>query len=252
MDGKRAALALAFTFVVACGGAAPATGGAPGGAGSTTAAATNPPAATSAAPATAAATAAGPRLLDILSAARATQYKITYRLTTSGAGAEGFSGDQTWYFKPPRSRFDFAGDFGGQRTTMSVFTLPQGIFMCFAIAGQTTCLATPTTGSPLDQNQAAVTQRSLIDRPDQYSATFTGSRTIAGQAGLCYTVNAVAAAATGFSSGNFCYTREGITLFSQFTVQGATWSMEATNVSTTVPDSDFTLPATPSVIIPPP
>ncbi|MEK7862565.1 MAG: hypothetical protein AAB295_04795, partial [Chloroflexota bacterium] len=59
---------------------------------------------------------------------------------------------------------------------------------------------------------------------------------------------AVAAAATGFSSGSFCYTKEGIALLSQFTVQGATWSMEATNVSTTVPDSDFTLPATPTVI----
>ncbi len=244
MDGKRAALALALTFVVACGGSAPSTAGAATGAG----AATNPPAATSAAPATAAPTAAGPRLLDILSAARATQYKITYKLTTSGAGAEAFSGDQTWYFKPPRSRFDFASDFGGQRTTMSIFTLPEGSYMCFAAGGQTTCLSSPATGSPLDQNQAAMTQRALVDRPDQYGATFTGARTIAGQPGLCYTVNAIAAAATGFSGGNFCYTKEGIALLSQFTVQGATWSTEATNVSMTVPDADFTLPATPTVI----
>lgn len=245
MDGKRAALALALTFVVACGGGA---GAAPGGAGSTAPAAADPSTATSAAPATAVATAAGPLLLDILSAARATQYKITYKLTTTGTGAESFSGDQTWYFKPPRSRFDFASDFGGQRTTMSVFSLPDGSFMCFAVGGQTTCLSAPSTGSPLDQNQAAVTQRALVDHPDQYGATFTGARTIAGQPGLCYTVNAVAAAATGFSSGSFCYTKEGIALLSQFTVQGATWSMEATNVSTTVPDSDFTLPATPTVI----
>ncbi len=246
----RAALALALVLVVACGGSAPATGGAPGAAATSTSAATAAAATTAptTAPTAVATAAIGPRLLDVLSAARATQYKITYKITATGTGAEAFSGDQTWYFKPPRSRFDFVSDFGGQRTTMSIFNLPEGNFMCFATAGQNTCLSAPSTGSPLDQNQAAVMQRSLMDRPEQFAATFTGSRTIAGQAGLCYSVNAAAAAASGFSSGTFCYTREGIALLSQFTVQGATWSTEATNVSTTVPDSDFTLPATPTVI----
>ena len=51
--------------------------------------------------------------------------------------------------------------------------------------------------------------------------------------------------AGAFSAGNFCYTKEGLSLFSSFTVAGSTWTTEATNLSRTVPDSDFTLPAKP-------
>jgi hypothetical protein len=251
MAKKRALFALILVLVVSCGGATPSSSG---GASAGTSAATNTGAATGAATAGAGAAATGnagaaaqPKLTEILSAAKLTQYKITYKLTATGAGAEAFSGDQTWYFKPPRSRFDFTSDFGGEKTTMSVFSLPDGSYMCFAMGGQTQCLSTPATGSPLDQNQAAMTQRSLIDHPDQYGAVFKESRTIAGQPALCYDVNAVASAATGFK-GTFCYSKDGLALLSQFSVQGSTWSMEATNVSTTVPDSDFTLPAKPTII----
>ncbi len=247
MEAKRAlaALALGASFVVACGGAPASTGAGASAAGTqaaaTSAAATNAP--TSAAATSAAAT--GPKLSDILSAAKLTQYKVTYKITATGQGAEAMSGDQTWYFKPPRSRFDFAMTTGGQKSTISFFTLPEGSFYCMTAGGQAQCFTAGGVGSPLDQNMAAVTERSLIDHPDAYGATFTSPRTIAGQQGLCYSVNALASAATGFSSGTFCYSKEGIALLSQFAVQGSSWSMEATNVSTTVPDSDFTLPATP-------
>lgn len=249
MDGKRAGVALALTVVMACGGGSPAPAGgaaaSSGAAAPTAAAATNASAAT-AAPATAAPTAAAqPKLADLLSASKLSQYKITYRIAASGSGAEAMSGDQTWYFKPPRSRFDFSSTMGGERTTMSIFSLPEGTYMCFALAGQKQCLSAPATGSPLDQNQAAVTQRAMIDNPGGFGATYKETKTIAGQQGLCYEVAAAAAAAGGFSKGTFCYTKEGLTLLSQFTVQGATWSMEATQVSATVPDSDFTLPSTP-------
>lgn len=244
MERKLVWLALAVMLVAACGGgAAPATGGATGTpAGAATTAPTTAPGTAAATPAP---TAAGPSLLDVLSAAKATQYKITYRITATGTGTEGLSGDQTWYFKPPRSRFDFTGNFGGQRMTMSVFNLPDGNFMCIDSGGTKQCLSAPATGSPLDQNQAAVTQRSLVNNPGGFSATFKESKTIAGQQALCYTVNAAAAAAGGFSGGTFCYSKEGLALSSSFTAAGGTWSMEATSVSTTVPDSDFTLPATP-------
>jgi hypothetical protein len=129
---------------------------------------------------------------------------------------------------------------------MSIFSIPDGQFMCFTQGGQTTCLALPATGSPMDANLAASFQGSLVDHPDQYGGTFTGTKTIAGMQGSCYDVKATAAAASGLSSGSFCYSKEGIPLLSQFSVQGNTWSMEASNVSTTVPDSDFVLPAKPT------
>jgi len=238
VDGKRAAVALLLTLVVSCGGATPtSTTGAVASAGATSAATQ-----TGAATAAVTATASAQSLSALLAAGKVKEYKITYKITATGGGAEALSGDQTWYFKPPRSRFDFSTNMGGQSTTMSIFTLPEGSFMCFAAAGQSQCLSTPATGSPLDQNQAILTQRAMVDNPSQYGATFTGAKTIAGQQGQCYDVAATAGA---FSKGAFCYTKEGIQLSSSFAVQGSTWSMEATNLSTTVPDSDFTLPSKP-------
>ena len=239
VDGKRAASALLLTLIVACGGAAPTT---TGGAGASAGATSAP---TQAGAATSAATAAGagqPGLGSLLSAAKTQEYKITYKITATGTGAEALSGNQTWYFKPPRSRFDFTTNMGGTLTTMSIFTLPEGSFMCFGISGQTQCLGTPPTGSPLDQNPAAVAQRQMVDNPGAFGATFTGAKTIGGQAGLCYDVKATSGA---FTAGTFCYTKEGIQLLSAFTTQGLTLSTEATNLSLTVPDSDFTLPAKP-------
>jgi hypothetical protein len=236
VDGKRVFAALLLTLIVSCGGASPtATGGAGASAGATSATATQAGAAT-------AAGSAQPGLGSLLSSSKTQEYKVTYKITATGTGAEALSGTQTWYFKPPRSRFDFTANMGGTLTTMSIFTLPEGSYMCFAMAGQSQCLGTPATGSPLDQNPAAVAQRQMVDNPSAFGATFTGAKTIAGQAGLCYDVKATAGA---FSAGTFCYTKEGIQLLSAFTTQGLTLSTEATNLSLTVPDSDFTLPAKP-------
>lgn len=240
MDGKRAAVALLLTLVVSCGGATPTSNTGAGTSAAATSAATQAAAATAAV--TASATASAQSLSALLAAGKVKEYKITYKIAATGGGAEALSGDQTWYFKPPRSRFDFSTNMGGQSTTMSIFTLPEGSFMCFAAAGQSQCLGTPATGSPLDANQAILTQRAMVENPGQYGATFTGAKTIAGQQGQCYDVAATAGA---FSKGAFCYTKEGIQLSSAFAVQGSTWSMEATNLSTTVPDSDFTLPSKP-------
>ena len=246
--GKRFLSAvLVSAFVAACGGGASTTSTASAGASAAaTSAATSAP--TTAPSAAASSAASGPKLLDLLTAGKSAQYKITYKLNASGAGAEAFSGTQSWYFKPPRSRFDFTSNVGGQTTSLSIFSIPDGQFMCFTTAGQATCLSLPPTGSPMDTNLAASFQATLSDHPDQYGGTFTGTKTIAGIQGNCYDVKSTAAAAGGLSAGSFCYSKEGIPLLSSFSVQGSTWAMEATNVSTTVPDSDFTLPAKPTVI----
>lgn len=243
MEGKRlAAIVLACVFAASCAGAS-TTSGATGAA--ATAAATSAVTGAPATTAPAGSAASQPKLVDLLAAAKISQYKVTYKLTATGAGADAFSGEQSWYFKPPRARFDFGSTFGGQKTTISFFSLPEGSFYCFAGGGSTQCLSIAGVGSPLDQNLAASFQQSLIQHPDQYGGTFTQTKTIAGQQALCYDVKAVATAAAGLSAGTFCYSKEGIALLSQFTASGSSWSMEATSVSTTVPDSDFTLPATP-------
>lgn len=246
MEGKRAALALLVSFVVACGGAAPATTGASS---APTAAATTAPttaATTSAKPSAAASSApdVSAQLSALLGASKSATYKITYKITASGAGADAFSGEQTWYFKPPRARFDFTTTQGGQKLTLSYFTLPEGTFYCFNV-GQIQCLTVAGVGSPLDQNAAAVAQQSLISNPSGFGATPSAGKTIAGQQATCFDVSNKAGAG-GFDSGTFCYSKEGVPLLSTFsTPQYASWSVEATNYSTNVTDADFTLPAKP-------
>jgi hypothetical protein len=244
MDGKRAALALIVSFVVACGGAAPATGGSSAPSAAATTAATA--AATSAATASAQASAAdaSAQLAATLGLAKNATYKVTYKLTASGGGADAFSGEQTWYFKPPRARFDFSTLQGGTKLTISFFSLPEGSFYCFSL-GVVQCLTVAGTGSPLDQNAAAVAQQSLIGNPSGFGATPSTAKTIAGQTASCYDVTSKGGT-TAFDSGTFCYSKEGVPLLSSFTTaQYASWSMEATNYSTTVADADFTLPAKP-------
>ena len=235
VDGERAAVALVFALVISCGGAAPTS--------------------TNSSSATAAATAPAspqPSLSTLLAAAKVQEYKITNKITVTGLAATAltglaataFSGEQTWYAKPPRLRFDFSAvvTSDGKPSVVSMYTLPEGSFICLVVAGQSQCIVAPAQGSPLEHNQAVLTQRAMLENPGRYGSTFTGSRSIAGVTSFCYDVTATAGA---FSKGTFCYTKEGIQTLSAFTAEGSTWSIEATSLSTTVPDSDLTLPAKP-------
>jgi hypothetical protein len=57
-----------------------------------------------------------------------------------------------------------------------------------------------------------------------------------------------ATTAVGLTDGRYCYSAQGIPLLQRFGVQGGTWSMEATKLATTVPDSDFELPSKPTIL----
>ena len=120
--------------------------------------------------------------------------------------------------------------------------------MCFGGAGQTaSCIGMTGLDTALQQNPAALYQEALLQHPDQYSGVLVETRQIAGQQASCYDVKSTVASA-GLTDGRFCYSSQGIPLLQRFAVQGATWSMEATNLSSTVPDSDFALPSKPTIL----
>lgn len=238
--GSSAVLAFAFVIAASCGGSAtPASTTASG------AAATS--AAVASGAATGAPSAGSPSFGQILSSAKASEYKVTYKLTATG-GAEGFSGEQSWFFKPPKARFDFTSSVSGQTATVSLYSLPDGTFMCFGGTGQVAqCIGMSGLDTALQQNPAAFYQESFIEHPDQFSGVLVETRQIAGQQAHCYDVKSTAATA-GLTDGRFCYSAQGIPLLQRFAAQGGTWSMEATSLSTTVPDSDFALPAKATII----
>jgi len=240
--GSAAILVFAFVIAASCGGTTTSSTS-----GSTSGARATNTAASSGGTASGAPVAGSPSFGQILSSAKGSEYKVTYKLTATG-GAESFSGEQSWFFKPPKSRFDFKTSAAGHTSTVSLFSLPDGTFMCFGTGATAQCIGMTGLDTALQQNPAALYQESLIQHPDQWNGVLVETRQIAGQQAYCYDVKPVTAAATGLTDGRFCYSTQGILLLQRFAAQGGTWSMEATSLSTTVPDADFTLPSKPTTL----
>ena len=233
--GSAAVLVLAFVIAASCGGSTTTTTSTTGATATNAVVATGTTA--SATPST-----AGASFGQLLGSARTGEYKVTYKLSAAGAG------EQSWYFKPPKARYDFSTTAGGQSSVVSIFALPDGTYMCFGgtgIAAQ--CIGMSGLDTALQQNPAALFQQSMFLHPEQFNAVLVETRQIAGQQAQCFDVKATVTVAT-LGDGRFCYSPQGIMLLQRFGAAGATLDMEATSFSTTVPDSDFTLPAKATII----
>jgi hypothetical protein len=236
--GSAAVLALAILTTATCGGTASPTG-------ATASGSTGTAAATGGA-ATAGASVASPSFGQILTSAKATEYKVTYQQTVTGVGA--LSGTQSWYFKPPKTRFDFNTTVSGQTSSVATYSLPDGTYTCFGGTGiGAECIGMSGLDIALQQNPAALYLESMIQHPEQFNAVLVETRQIAGQQAACFDVKSVVGGG-GLTDGRFCYSAQGIPLLQRFPVSGGTWSLEATSLSLSVPDSDFVLPAKPTTI----
>jgi len=232
MRGSSAVLAFALVIAASCGGTTPAV------------TATSGATATSAVVATASAgpSATGASFGQIIGAARTSEYKVTYKLSAAGAG------EQSWYFKPPKARYDFSTTAGGQSSLVSIYALPDGTFMCFGGTGVAAqCIGMSGLDTALQQNPAALFQQSMFQHPEQFNAVLVETRQIAGQQAQCFDVKSTVVTAT-VGDGRFCYSPQGIMLLQRFGAGGGALDMEATSLSTTVPDSDFALPAKATII----
>jgi hypothetical protein len=216
-----AAIALAT-----CGGAASPVAQAPTATTGSVAASTQSAAAT---------TPGGPNIADVLKAGKTTTYKATYAWTIT-AGGQNTTSTQTWYYKSPNSRFDYSV---GPGASFSIFSLADGTYVCTSAAGSGFCQKASGQAA-FGQNPAADFALQLQGDPSKFNATFTGSQSIAGQQAQCYKVQS----ATGtFGDVSTCYSSSGVPLKTTISASGSTVTMEATSFSSTVADSDFTLPA---------
>lgn len=222
---------VALILASACGGSQSVSGSA---APTATTAAT---AAATAGTTTVPSTAAGPSLTDVLKAGKLASYKVTYKWTVTGGG-QSIDSTQTWYYKPPKARFDYSLGPAAGGAAFSIFVLEDGTYLCTNAGGVAFCQKT-TQQVAFQQNPAADFDLQVLGRPDQFNATVQGSRTIAGQQAQCFSVKA---AAGTFGDVTSCYSATGVPLLTQMTSQGSTFSMEATAFSATVADSDFQLP----------
>ncbi len=177
----------------------------------------------------------GPNFLQLMGGARNAAYKVTYRMSGAGAG-QGTSVDQTWYIKPPKSRWDMGSD-------MSIYVLEDGFYQCTRSGGTATCLQLGPAQGGL-QSPGFQAQMEMQDKPDQFNPTYQGTRQIAGQQAHCYALNPAATLSIG--QGTFCFSSQGVMLLMEARSQGSEFRMEATSYSTSVSDGDFTLPARPT------
>jgi hypothetical protein len=232
--GSSAVLVFAFVIAASCGGSTPTSTGTTGATATNAVVATGTTA--SGAPST-----AGASFGQILGSGRTSEYKVTYKLSVAGAG------EQSWYFKPPKARYDFSSGAGGQTSTVSIYALPDGTFMCFGGTGVAAqCIGMSGLDTALQQNPAALFQQSMFQHPDQFNAVLVETRQIAGQQAQCFDVKSTLSATLG--DGRVCYSAQGILLLQRFGAGGGALDMEATSLSTTVPDSDFTLPAKATIL----
>ncbi len=225
----KGAVALVVTIALAaCGGAsAPASQG-------------------SASPAPASGTAAtkpsGPSFLDALGSAKAASYKITYTITGTGSG-QAMTGEQTWYVKPPKMRYDFALGAAGGGTT-SLFIVESGTFLCTAVGAQKQCFTSGGPGAGAQANPGQQFDAQLRTRPDQFDSTYEGTKKIAGQDAQCWALKGKAAELAG-AEYRTCYTAQGMLVLMQSTSAGLGFTMEAKSIGS-VSDADFELPAKPT------
>lgn len=229
---RRIAIGVLAILLAACGGAAAPAVPASTPTAAPTTTTVSQPAASAPAPA---ATPGGPNIGDILKAGKTSSYKVTYKWTTT-AGGQTQTSEQTWYYKPPLARFDFAA---GPGATFSVYSLPDGTYVCTGAGGQLFCQKGPA-GSGLDANPAASFGLQLQDHPEQFNSSFAGTRSIAGQSASCYAVKALTGAT--FGDVTSCYSTGGVPLYTQIKSQGSEFTMEASGFSTSVSDADFVLP----------
>ena len=188
-----------------------------------------------------------PPFEEVLSASKAIEYEVTYQFTSTGP-RHVFIGEQSWYFKAGRARFDLKRTVG-QSPSVSLFALPDGTFMCLGTGAQAECTGISGLDAALQQNPAAFYQASLIAHPEQFSAALVGTRHIAETHAHCYDVHPLASS-SGLPDARFCYSKLGIPLVGRVSAPAGQWSMEATSLSATVPDSNFVLPAKPAIARP--
>jgi len=187
-----------------------------------------------------------PSLDQVLVASKAIEYQVTYKLTATGQ-KQIFSGQQSWYVKQGKARFDLRSTVAGQSSSMSLFALPDGTFMCLGTGALAECTSISGLETAMQQNPAAFYLASLTAHPEQFSGVSVGTRHIAEQHAHCYEVHPVASLSS-LADARFCFTAQGIPVVLRVGAQAGQWSMEATSVWTTAPDSDFNLPANPTAL----
>jgi hypothetical protein len=164
-------------------------------------------------------------------------FKVTYQLSGGGAAATG--GSMTWYKKGDNLRMDIGGEVEGEQTSAILIVRPDTSYYCSEMPEMGeggTCFSAPTETGQGAGEMVAELEATLTD--PNVDIVSTSSRKIAGEDANCYTLRSPDIE----GESEVCLSNEGVPLFTKETVEGAETTLEATDFSRDVSDSDFEPP----------
>ena len=165
-------------------------------------------------------------------------FKATYKISSVGGEEEG-EGSLTWYKKGDNLRMDFESEVEGEQMNAVFIIRPDKSFLCTEIPEMSegpTCFETPSeSGGGLTEIVSGLDE--LLTNPD-VEIVSTESREVAGQEVDCFVVRSPDAE----EDSEVCMTRDGVPLATRSTAGSEETTMEATDFSPNVSDSDFEPP----------
>lgn len=175
----------------------------------------------------------GAKLSDILSK-RTHEYMVKYKIESSANGVKN-SNTVSWYIKGnDKMKWNVESAEG----SATYYKIGNEAYMCSKTDGKETCLKMDI---PEQTNSPEKDLNSIADET-KYSTIFSGTKTIAGAVAFCYEVTLKTGANAGVKSES-CISKEGIPLYTKVETAQVTSTMEATEFSTSVADSEFVVPA---------
>lgn len=167
--------------------------------------------------------------------------KVTYEFTSEADG-EAIKVEWVLVQRPPDSRFEFASTEGGEEVRTIIINAGGQSYICTSAGGQENCLAseaTETVAQTALLDPLFDVPRELSEGASDVGLVDRAQRTIAGVDATCFTVSGGLVA---LGEGEMCFSDEGLLLLLRSEAAGASFTFEATSVSTDVTDSDFEPP----------
>ncbi len=175
----------------------------------------------------------GEKITNYISKKKNMEFSVSYDYSVSGSGTNE-QWEMTQYFGNNKYRMDMKAD--GQETQF--FYIGKEVTSCSKDKNEWMCMV---LGTGEEMNDPTEQFSSIEDDLDDTSATYKGTKKIAGTTAHCWGINY----ASYMGNTEFCYTKNGIPLYMLIESGGAEIELKAKSFKNSVSASDFQPPAEP-------
>ncbi len=178
-------------------------------------------------------TSEGTSFTDILGK-RTTEYKAKYNIKTTAEGKT-TSYTMMWAIKG-KDKVKWSMEIPEQQASTVFYKIGTDLYMCSTTEGKEMCFKTQQDTPNFDSNLESYKDNS------KYTTSTKAPRIIAGATALCFEVKGLGGDAQTYEVES-CVSKEGVPLYMYSKGANFESTMEATEYSSSVADSEFTVPA---------